>query len=76
MDSFENIEILAYHGLISGAESSGQPVDFTLKDIANWLDDSGMGKIQEILAAFGDSQSVTDETEESETEGKKILRAS
>lgn len=73
MDSFENIEVLAYYGFINGAESVGQKVDFNLKDIADWLDLDGMGKIQEILTVFGESQSET-ETDETPTEGKPKLQ--
>ena len=73
IDSFDNIEVLAYYGLISGAEASDLEVDFTLKHIADWLDEGGMGKIQEILAIFGESQSEP-EPLESESSGKKILQ--
>ena len=71
VDSFENIEVLTYHGLVSGAEASGQQVDFDLKKIADWLDQDGLGKIQEILGIFGESQTVSDPSEEVEIEGKK-----
>ena len=71
MDSFDNIEIMTYYGLICGAEKTGQPVDFKLKDMTDWFDEeSGMGVLHKILEIYAESQEEEEKSNNANNKGK------
>tara|TARA_R110002020_G_scaffold101665_1_gene239303 strand:+ start:9725 stop:10042 length:318 start_codon:yes stop_codon:yes gene_type:complete len=48
----DHIGIIAFHGLKSGAKKIGEPFEYSVQDIEEWLDNEDFGKIGEIFEAF------------------------
>tara|TARA_Y100000015_G_C2355884_1_gene72882 strand:+ start:176 stop:508 length:333 start_codon:yes stop_codon:yes gene_type:complete len=70
VDKVENIAVIAFHGLQSGAMSEGLNVDFTKAKVEDWLDEAGFGMVYQILEAFNDSQPQSnDEEKAAENQG-------
>ena len=51
---FNQLRWLVYTGLKQGAEESGKDIDFTIKDVGNWLNDD-FDKFPEFTAELADS---------------------
>lgn len=72
-DSLENVGVLTYFALKSGAKSEGLSEDFKLANVEDWLDAAGISAIAQVLELFAESQApkqdVAEEVE-AETEGK------
>jgi hypothetical protein len=66
LDQVDNIGVLTFYGLQSGAISEGLEVDFNKAKVEDWLDDAGFGIIGEVIQAFGDSQVLNDDKPKAE----------
>jgi len=48
----DHVGIIAFFGLKYGAKKIGEPFDYKIKDIEEWLDNEDFSKINEIFEAF------------------------
>lgn len=74
---YEEIPVIAFHGLKEGARKMGEPFDYTMEEVTDWIDDEPSGIFQDILGAFNEDFMATqkgDEEEKKETPKAKTQK--
>ncbi len=71
-EAIENIAIVAYYGLKSGAKAENISQEFTLQNVEEWIDNEGFGSIAKIMEALAESQASENKNNDKVTAvGKK-----